>query len=212
MGGIRAGILGTDASARGGSDDVDDILGGGDPPGPLGVDDADALSTGKVTDVRKDWDSDNPETGWIDIPGTTIDEIYRALQPRGEWGEGGGNLTTSVSRDSSGDLTVTVHANLIRRLPRWQKHDDAPPAAQQAWDRMFRKLIIHENRHVDIAAEEADKLAGQLPDKTSREVDTLLAAARDRLSARQKKLDHDTDHGRKEGVPFGDVMLDISRT
>jgi hypothetical protein len=48
MGGVRAGVLGTEAGARGGGDDSGDVLGGGDPPGTLGVNDALAMSTGKI--------------------------------------------------------------------------------------------------------------------------------------------------------------------
>ena len=47
MGGVRVGILGTDAGVRGGAGDSNDVLGGGDPPGTLGVNYADAMSAGK---------------------------------------------------------------------------------------------------------------------------------------------------------------------
>jgi hypothetical protein len=59
MGGVRVGILGTDAEALARSGGADAILGGGDPPGVLGVDVAIPLdkiqrSIAKVTQDRDD--------------------------------------------------------------------------------------------------------------------------------------------------------------
>src|ERR1700730_2510101 len=96
MGGVRAGLLGTDAGARGGPDDGD-VLGGGDPPGTLGLNGAVAMSTGKIEDVRKDWDPDSPKlTDPIVVSGATIDQVLAALNRLPEWGKGGGVLKLQV--------------------------------------------------------------------------------------------------------------------
>jgi hypothetical protein len=214
MGGVRAGVLGTEAGARGGGDDSGDVLGGGDPPGTLGVNDAVAMSTGKISYVTKDWDADSPKFTQpsIRISGTTIDQVFAALKRMGEWGQGGGVLKLAVPGDFVSSLTVTLSANLVRRLPQWQGYAHARPAEKKAWDHMFRKLTDHEDRHVEIAVEEARKLADDLIGQTVKNAATMVAAANRRLAARQRKLDAETDHGAKEGVPYGDVILDLQGT
>jgi hypothetical protein len=212
MGGVRVGLLGTEAAAGGGSDD-DDVLAGGDPPGTLGVNGTVAMSTGKIEDVRKDWDPDSPKfTDPIVVSGVTIDQVLAALNHLPEWGKGGGVLKLQVPDDFSSSHSVTLSANLVRRLPQWKQYDHARDAEKAAWNHMFRKLTDHEDRHVEIAVEEARKLADDLIGQTTAEAAKTVRAANRRLEARQKKLDDETDHGAKPGVKYGDVIMDLSRT
>jgi len=214
MGGVRAGVLGTEAVPRGGGDSADDILGGGDPPGTLGVSDAIAMSTLKIAYVSKDWDPDSPKftDPTVSITGATIDQALAALNRLREWGEGGGILRMAVPGDFASSLSVTLSANLVRRMPHWQAYSKAPAAQKKAWDHMFRKLTDHEDRHVEIAVEEAKKVADGLIGQSTQDAKTTVAAANRRLAARQKKLDDETHHGAKEGVPYGDVILDLQGT
>jgi hypothetical protein len=213
MGGVRAGILGTDAAARGGSDDADDVLGGGDPPGTLGVGDVVAMSTGKIEYVSKDWDPDSPhDTRPIVVAGKTIDLVLAALNRLHEWGLGGGTLKLDIPADFASSHSVTLSANLVRRLPEWKQYDAARTAEKAAWDHMFRKLTEHENRHVEIAVEDAKKLAADLIGQTTTDAAKAVQAANRRLEDRQKKLDDETGHGARPGVKYGDVIMDLSRT
>jgi hypothetical protein len=213
MAGIRVGILGTDAAVRGGAGDSNDVLGGGDPPGTLGVNAADAMSTGKIEYVTKDWDPDSPKsTDPLVVSGATIDQVSRALNRLPEWGQGGGVLKLAIPADFASSHSVTLSANLVRRLPQWKQYDSARDAEKAAWNRMFRKLTDHEDRHVEIAVEEAGRLADALIGQAATEAAKTVAAANRRLESRQKRLDDETSHGAREGVKYGDVILDLSHT
>jgi hypothetical protein len=216
MGGVRVGILGTDAEARARSGGPDDILGGGDPPGVLGVDQAIALDDVQriIAKVTKDWDPPNPRTTPpITVTGATLEKAAEQLNKLNEWGEGGGFLRTEpVASGVSTNLTIKIHANLIRRLPTWSGYGKASAAAKAEWDQMVRKLGAHEDRHVAIAIEEAEQLAKDLIGKEISDIPQLVTDANARMQTRQDDLDDasNTDHGAKAGVQYGDVNLDIT--
>ena len=42
------------------------------------------------------------------------------------------------------------------------------------------------------------------------EYSKMVTARNAQMAKDQKKMDDDTDHGRKKGVPYGDVTLDTS--
>jgi Bacterial protein of unknown function (DUF922) len=215
MGGTRPGILGTEADAHAGLGD-DDVLGGGDPPGVLGGDDAIPLDDLQrmVTRVTKDWDPPSPRaTPAIVVGGATLQQAADQLNKLNEWGEGGGRLRTDqIPPGNSTKLTVNVHANLVRRLPTWSGYPKASAAAKAEWDQMVRKLAAHEDRHVAIAVEEADRLAQDLIGKEISDIAQLVTDANTRMQQRQDELDDpsNTDHGAKPGVQFGDVNLDTT--
>jgi len=216
MGGTRAGVLGTEAIPHDRSAD-DDVLAGGDPPGSLGIDSAQQMSTLTIADVRKDWNPDSAEqTDILEVAGATIDEVYKSLNKlkNGEWGQGGGRLEMTPAMDFANSQSVTLSAHLIRRLPSWRELEanKVKPAETAAWQKMIRKLIEHEERHVAIAVEEAGKLADKLVGKTLKQAHEAVTAANSAMSGRQAKLDHDTNHGAKEGVDYGDVILDFKGT
>jgi len=217
MGGVRAGILGTDAGVRGGTGDSNDVLGGGNPPGVLGLgDDAIPLDDVQriIAKVAKDWDPPNPRTTPpIIVSGATLEKAADELNKLAEWGQGGGSLRTEpIAAGNSTNLTVKMHANLVRRLPTWAGYAKASPAAKAEWDQMVRKLAAHEDRHVAIAIEEAEQLAKDLVGKEISDIAQMVTDANARMQARQDELDDPshTDHGAKAGVPYGDVNLDIT--
>ena len=213
MGGVRSGLLGTEALALGGGDDSDDILGGGDSPGTLGINEAEPMSTAKIGYVKKDWDRDSPEsTDPIVVSGATIDKLWDVLKNMAEWGEGGGRLEVVFPRDFATSQSVELKAHLIRRLVQWKEYDKVRDVEKSAWTSMYRKLMDHEDRHLEIAVEAAEQLANDLIGKTKDEGKAQQKAANARMRAAQKKLDDDTEHGQKKGVKYGDVILDLSKT
>jgi hypothetical protein len=215
MGGVRAGILGSEAGSHSTSGD-DDVLGGGDPPGVLGVDGLIPLDDLQrmVTKVTKDWDPPSPRTTpAIVVGGATLQQAADQLNRLNEWGEGGGRLRIDrIPPGSSTKLTVNVHANLVRRLPTWSFYPKASAAAKAEWDQMVGKLAAHEDRHVAIAIEEANQLAQDLMGKEISDIAQMVTDANTRLQQRQDELDDpsNTDHGAKPGVQFGDVNLDTT--
>ncbi len=217
MGGTRAGVLGTEAAAHAVSPD-DDVLGGGDPPGVLGLDGAVPLDVVVVSRViaavTKDWDPNNPRTTPpIVVGGATLEAAAKELDKLNEWGEGGGRLrVAAIKPGKSTNLTITLHGGLVRRLPTWTGYAKASAAAKAEWDRMVRKLAAHEDRHVQIAVEEAEQLAKDLVGHEIDDIQQMVQDAGARMQQRQDDLDAptNTDHGAKEGVPYGDVFLDFS--
>jgi hypothetical protein len=172
-------------------------------PGPIGVVPT-PLDTLRriITDVRVDWRPPNPKTTpKIVVGGATLAEVAQALNQRDEWGRGGGSLRVeNVPVGTSTSVVVTAHANLIMILPEWTGYEKASAAAQAEWNRMFANLARHEDRHVEIAVEEADALADALKGVEIAEIGRLVTDANARLAKRQKEFDDQTAHGENAGV------------
>jgi hypothetical protein len=182
-------------------------------PGPIGDDPIPLDEVRRIVKaVTKDWIPPSPRTTPpIVVNGSTLAQVADELNALSEWGQAGGVLRTDAVRSgTSPTVTVNIHAGLIKRLPRWTKFAQASTAAKAEWDQMFAKLTIHENRHMEIAIEEAEALAQDLIGVEIGEIPDLVTAANQKMQTRQDQLDADTDHGAKAGVPFGDVILDIS--
>jgi predicted secreted Zn-dependent protease len=131
----------------------------------------------------------------------------------GEWGQAGGSLRADpIEAGTSTDLTVTLHGNLRYILPTWTRYANASAAVKAEWDKMFRALTAHEDRHLEIAIEEGNALAKTLVGKDIDQIARLVTAANRRMKQRQDELDHDTQNGSKDGVKYGGVTLDISIT
>jgi hypothetical protein len=77
---------------------------------------------------------------------------------------------------------------------------------------MLAKLTAHEDRHMAIAIEEGNALAGDLVGREISEIAGMVTAANRRMATRQTDLDTHTQNGSRPGVPYGDVTLDTSIT
>ena len=165
-----------------------------------------------IARVVKDWEPPNPRrTPDIEVDGQTLDEVAQQLSGMDEWGEGGGAIRADrIPAGTSTNLTVSLHANLVFRLPTWTQYEQASAAAQAEWNRMMEKLRAHEQRHVDIAIEEASALAQDLIGREISEIADKVTTANDTMRQRQQQMDQDTDHGARRGVVYGDVYLDRS--
>ena len=212
MGGLKSGLLGSDPPQSDSSgDDPFSPLGGGDAPGPIGLDARRSVQR-IIAAVTKDWDPPAPRTTpEIIVRGATLAAAARDLDALGEWGQAGGSLRADpIAAGTSTNLTVNLRGNLVYRLPQWTGYDRASAAAKAEWDRMMTKLRAHEDRHLAIAIEEGDRLAGELVGHEIGEIAAMVTKANRRMRQRQDQLDTSTDHGARTGVPFGDVVLDTS--
>jgi hypothetical protein len=211
MGGENAGLLGLGRSSA----DDDGVRSIGDLPGPTGIDDPIPLDIQRIiASIDKDWITPNPRTTPdIVVHGKTLADVGQQLNQLSEWGEGGGQIRSDpIPPGNTTNLTVKLYAGLVYRLPSWQGYPAASAAAQAEWDRMFAKLKAHEDRHLQNAIEEADKVASDLIGKDISRIARMITDANRRMAARQQKLDNDTQNGSKPGVPYGDVILDTSIT
>ncbi|WP_411726566.1 DUF922 domain-containing protein [Methyloglobulus sp.] len=183
-------------------------------PGSVGSNATTLAVQRNIASVTKDWDPPNPRTTpAITVNGKTLEKAAAALNQLSEWGEGGGMLRSdAIPPGNTTNLDVKLHANLVMRLPTWTGYQAASPAAKKEWDKMFAKLRAHEQRHVDIAIEEADALAAKLVGREISEIANLVTKANQTMQKRQQDLDKDTESGAKPGVTYGDVILDISVT
>jgi hypothetical protein len=201
------GSLSYDVTPHGGDFDPQFPTGGFEFPGPIGLD-----SSPVVTEVKKDWEPPNPSTTpEIVVKGKTLGQVADALNKLPEWGGGGGRLRSDkLENVKTPEVTVQLRANLTMVLPQWDGYEQASAAAKKEWNRMIAKLREHEQRHVDIAIEEADSLASALIGEPMSKIASMVSAANAKMATRQQELDAKTEHGSKEGVEFGDVVLDTS--
>jgi hypothetical protein len=208
-------------------------MGGGRVPGPIGVEtepgpgafnpgapgagfDSPGLVKADagpiVASVVTDWSPPNPSTTpAIVVRGKALAQLESQLDALPEWGRGGGSLRADrLDNVRTAEVVVHLHANLQLVLPRWDGRDAASTQARAEWDRMVGKLRIHEQRHVDIAIEEANALAAALERQPMSKIAALVTSANQTMAQRQQELDDATDHGSKAGVAYGDVILDTS--
>ena len=165
-----------------------------------------------MTEVTKDWEPPAPRTTPANVErGATLAAVFAELNANAPWGRGGGQLRNEpIPRGNTTEVTVILHANLRLIMPTWTRYDQASPAVRAEWDRMIGTLRVHENRHVEIAIEEANNLATRLIGVEVGEVADLVTAANQTMQTRQDQLDTETDSGSRENVPYGNVFLDTS--
>jgi len=216
MGGNRIpGPIGTESAMDGESVAGEGIVPGGGwvDPRPLGQESSPIPMAARIIiRVTKDWDPPAPKTTpWVEASGATLADVGAALEANDEWGRGGGKLRfEDIPVGTSTNLTVTLHGNLELRVAEWKDYAKASAAAKKEWDRMTEKLTAHEQRHVDIAIEEFDKVASGLIGKDIAHISPMVTAANAAMKKRQIEFDQDTNHGSKKGVLYGDVYLDTS--
>ncbi len=211
MGERIPGTFGTDPSELDESADGFPPTAGFEIPGPIGIE---PMKAGDriITTVTTDWDplvlETTPE---IEVGGKNLEQAADELNGLNEWGRGGGGVANdAVPFGTSSTVTVSLHGKFERVLPTWKRYASASAKARAEWDRMVAALTVHEDRHVEMAVEEANKLAKDLIGKEIAQLVMMVNATGRTIRQRQEKLDTDTDHGSKPGVKYGGVSLDIS--
>jgi RHS repeat-associated protein len=135
-----------------------------------------------------------------------------------------GSFSTRRQRNGTYTTTVTVtevsvQANINVDVPKWADAANAPESEQRQWNEMSAQIDAHENDHVAIAVQTATEMGNAMADasspvqatgRTAREAEekakgamqTQVSNATQRVNQegieRQKKLDAETDHGRKK--------------
>jgi len=122
-----------------------------------------------------------------------------------KWNYGYTNGSNSCRADS---FTVTV--DVVFRLPKWARTDNAPRKLVDKWDNFVSNLMIHERGHRDLAVAAAAELShavGELPPARTcadidKEVQDLSRMKMKILNEDEKEYDVTTDHGKKQGAVF----------
>lgn len=156
------------------------------------------------------------EQGRYDVAGATLDAAYaqiRARGPGGYWAMARWSARYTYQSHRQGancqisQLRIFITGHIL--MPQWQGRDRAPRADQAAWDRMYEKLLRHEQGHVQYGREFAillrERLAGmgsvpcqELQARAQRIFDPLLAS----LRARDQDYDRRTEHGIRQDNPI----------
>jgi predicted secreted Zn-dependent protease len=157
------------------------------------------------------------ETNTYDVAGGTLDAVYaqiRARGPGGYWAMARWNARYTYQSTRQGalcrisQLQIFVTGHIL--MPQWQGKERASRADQMAWDRMYEKLLRHEQGHVQYGREFAillrEQLAGMgavpcdsLQARAQRIFDPLLAS----LRSRDRDYDRRTEHGIRQDNPHG---------
>jgi len=103
-----------------------------------------------------------------------------------------------------------VTVNILYRLPKWARTEDAPRQLVGKWDSYLKNLILHENGHRDMVVEataDLNRAVADLPPaptcaELDRRVRTLCRDRMDRLNEDQKRYDTITNHGVTQGALF----------
>lgn len=178
------------------------------PPGAIGAEPLDNARI--ITSVDKDWDPLPTVTPGVhlELDGSYADVYDNLGKLKSEWGMGGGGIRNdAIPVDTTPTVTAKLHAKVVLEMPVWNDRAKGTPKEKGFWDGMIAKLRAHEDRHVAIVFEQGDKLAKDLIGKDISLLAGMVTACNAAIATAQKKLDTDTDHGAKAGVPYGDVVL-----
>ncbi len=183
------------------------ITADGATPGPIGID----LKAGDriIDKVIKDWDLAKLKTTEYEVHGKNAQEVGEALLKKGgEWGRGGGSITNDdPGVGTSTPVTVTIHGNLLKKMPKWSEYAQASARSKANWDAMIAKLDIHESKHVQNAVDAAEACAKELIGKEILQMPGIVTKHNAAMLTAQQTLDSKTQNGTKSGVPYGDVIL-----
>jgi hypothetical protein len=174
-------------------------------PAPIGMAGG---SDAQITKVERNYDVKKPKTKpRPKVHGKTVEEVRKSLAKLvPEWGRGGGTLQVTVRDNPDGKtITAIVHANLYRIMPEWVDEKDAEAVAKTKWAKMEKALLKHEQRHMDIAAEAADRLADNLLNTTYSDIAGYHNDEVEALQFDQKSLDDDSKSGTDPDHDYGGV-------
>jgi predicted secreted Zn-dependent protease len=122
-----------------------------------------------------------------------------------KWDYGYNNVSNACKANS-----FIVNVEVIFRLPKWVRTDEAPQALVDKWDTFVRNLLTHEKGHRDLAIAAASELArsvAELPPAETcadldKKVQALSRSSMKKLNEEEKQYDINTNHGQTQGASF----------
>jgi predicted secreted Zn-dependent protease len=97
-----------------------------------------------------------PTNSKYTVTGTTLAQAFASIQTyanshNGEAGSVKWAPKWKLTPDSDGYVSgVTVTANIVKTMPSWAGAAKLSAAAKAEWDRVYKELDDHENRHLEI--------------------------------------------------------------
>ncbi len=153
------------------------------------------------------------------VRGATLEQLRADLKANGVADDAGqfysGMARTGLGytyrfRDQPGgcgvaDVRVVLQVSLT--TPAWQGRWTSSPALASAWDRYLSALQVHEDGHINIAREAADRLGAKVEALSAPGCPALEARAKalrdeamDALRQAHADYDRSTEHGRTQGA------------
>lgn len=175
-------------------------------------------STPKIIRVTRNW-TDPPAVRVDDTPkiaGTTLKAVLAQLERLDEWGTGGGDLTGPEGeiklQPADGGYTVDLLGDFFMTLPKWEGYDNATPDQKKSWDAMLVALRKHEQQHVTIAYNGAQKMIRTLTNLPVTQAAQKMQEVTQDTQSKQDDFDSaaKTNHGKNAWGGFPKVELDVS--
>jgi predicted secreted Zn-dependent protease len=140
----------------------------------------------------------------IKINAKTLGGALEQLEKLDEWGKFDGPIDYAYKANGDGLVTeVTLKPSYTIKMPMWTGYSKAPKACQKEWDRMWKKLDEHEDKHRLIHLEAVTIIHDTLAKKTDLTVEQLHADMKKMEQdgqANQDKFDTSSGHGANAGV------------
>ena len=151
---------------------------------------------------------------YFDIYGADGQALWQQIRQKGpESGEGDAatewsmRWTYSESTASDGTCTIQdpqVTYSITVVFPRWRDPQRAPYALLQGWQDYLNGIARHEQHHVDIVVENADRVKQAIIQAGCGKAKDAAQQAYEEIVFLQNQYDKETDHGRLEGIFFPD--------
>jgi predicted secreted Zn-dependent protease len=140
------------------------------------------------------------------ITAKTLQEAADQISQREEAGETSWNPKYTLKTDENGDVTdAMVDITITVTMPTWPNAAKLSKPAKAEWERAFKVLKAHEEKHVKLVRSKLNDLAKSLVGKSRTEAEATFEAALTELKQSSDEYDTQSNHGRNEGTD-----LDIS--
>jgi predicted secreted Zn-dependent protease len=140
-----------------------------------------------------------PKTYTVDAG--TLEEAAQQIEEREEAGETKWHPTYKTTLDEDGNVaSATIDVEITVTMPKWPGAAKLNKAARAEWERAFKALKAHEQRHVNLVREKLKGLAEKLVGKSPADAEKTFQDAVDDLKKSSDDYDDISDHGRNEGT------------
>ena len=126
------------------------------------------------------------------------------LNKREEWGRFEGQIEYAIKKTPAKIVTeVMLKPSYIISMPEWTGYDEAKDKCKEAWNKMYHKLVDHEEGHREVHAATLKKMEKYVEDAKNlkeKDLDAEFKKLLTEMKVNQKKFDTATGNGSKKGV------------
>ena len=143
--------------------------------------------------------------------GKTLKDVLKLLEKQSEWGlyDAVSNQKNSAKVDKDKKIkSVSINLKPVIEMPVWSNYGKAPKDQKASWDKMYKALLAHEQKHHKIqlkCGSDLEKMLKKEEDLDAKALNEKLEEARTACQDKQDAYDAKSKHGANEGV-----VLDVS--